>query len=284
MLQGSLITPDLLVLSANYEYEFLGDAMFGTGPIANVNQEVTTISSISLFASYGFNEWFGAAAVIPFRTISNDKILLPGQYDNQYQGGKYIRRAAGLGDIVLMLNFAPPLPDALPGLLFSAGVKLANGSTHAVDEYGQRFADLLQVGSGSMDPIFSVSLSRSFGSLFFSGMLFTRIISRENVYGYKYGNEVQGIFSVDYMHGDLLFGGLSLNHVYTARDYFQYGKIARKRGGSWLYVAPKLGVRATDNVSLEGRLSLPVYQNVNESQLTSDYQIHVGATYHFSVR
>ena len=65
MLQGSLITPDLLVLSANYEYEFLGDAMFGTGPIANVNQEVTTISSISLFASYGFNEWFGAGNTVP---------------------------------------------------------------------------------------------------------------------------------------------------------------------------------------------------------------------------
>ena len=284
MLQGSLITKDLFVVSANYEYEYLGDAMYGTGPIPNINQEVTTMSTVSVFASYGVTEWFGAAVVLPFRSITNDKILLPGQYDNQYQGGKYIRHAAGLGDVVLMLNFAPPLPDALPGLLFSAGVKLANGSTHAVDEYGSRFADLLQVGSGSMDPIFSVSLSGAFDSLFFSGMLFTRIISRENVYGYKYGNEFQGIFSMEYMHGEKMIAGLGLNHVYTARDYFQYGKIARKRGGTWLYLAPKLGVRATENLSLEARLPLPMYQNVNESQLTSDYQLHVGATYHFFAR
>lgn len=284
MLQGSLITKDLLVLSANYEYEYLGDAMYGTGPIPNINQEVTTMSTVSVFASYGVTEWFGAAVVIPFRSITNDKILLPGQYDNQYQGGTYIRHAAGLGDVVLMMNFAPPLPEALPGLLFSAGVKLANGSTHAVDEYGNRFADLLQVGSGSLDPIFSVSLSRAFDSLFLSGMLFTRIISRENVYGYKYGNEFQGIFSMEYMHWERVIAGLSLNHVHTARDYFQYGKIARKRGGTWLYLAPKLGIRATENLSLEARLPLPVYQNVNESQLTSDYQLHVGATYHFFAR
>lgn len=284
MLQGSLITKDLLVLSANYEYEYLGDAMYGTGPIPNINQEVTTMSTVSVFASYGVTEWFGAAVVIPFRSITNDKILLPGQYDNQYQGGTYIRHAAGLGDVVLMMNFAPPLPEALPGLLFSAGVKLANGSTHAVDEYGNRFADLLQVGSGSLDPIFSVSLSRAFDNLFLSGMLFTRIISRENVYGYKYGNEFQGIFSMEYMHGEKVIAGLSLNHVHTARDYFQYGKIARKRGGTWLYLAPKLGIRATENLSLEARLPLPVYQNVNESQLTSDYQLHVGATYHFFAR
>lgn len=284
MLQGSLITRDLLVLSVNYEYEHLGDAMYGTGPIPNINQEVTSMSTVSVFASYGVKDWFGAAVVLPFRSITNDKILLPGQYDNQYQGGEYIRHAAGLGDVVLMLNFAPPLPESLPGLLFSAGVKLANGSTHAVDEYGERFADLLQVGSGSMDPIFSVSLSRAFENLFFNGMLFTRIISRENVYGYKYGNEFQGIFSMDYMHGDKLVAGVSMNHVYTSRDYFQYGRIARKRGGTWLYLAPKLGIRATESLSLEARLPLPVYQNVNESQLTSDYQLHVGATYHFFAR
>ena len=284
MLQGSLITRDLLVLSVNYEYEYLGDAMYGTGPIPNINQEVTSMSTVSVFASYGVKDWFGAAVVLPFRSITNDKILLPGQYDNQYQGGKYIRHAAGLGDVVLMLNFAPPLPESLPGLLFSAGVKLANGSTHAVDEYGERFADLLQVGSGSMDPIFSVSLSRAFDSLFINGMLFTRIISRENVYGYKYGNEFQGIFSMDYMHGDKLVAGVSMNHVYTSRDYFQYGKIARKRGGTWVYLAPKLGIRTTESLSLEARLPLPVYQKVNESQLTSDYQLHVGATYHFFAR
>ena len=94
MLQGSLITQDLFVLSVNYEYEFLGDAMFGTGPIPNVNQEVTSISTVSVFASYGVKEWFGAAVVLPFRSITNDKFLLPGQYDNQYLGGDYVRHAA----------------------------------------------------------------------------------------------------------------------------------------------------------------------------------------------
>ena len=89
---------------------------------------------------------------------------------------------------------------------------------------------------------------------------------------------------MDYVYGDKLIAGLSLNHVHTARDFFQYGKIARKRGGTWVYLAPKLGVRAMENLSLEARLPLPVYQNVNESQLTSNYQLHVGATYHFFAR
>ena len=106
---------------------------------------------------------------------------------------------------------------------------------------------------------------------------------QENPYGYKYGDEFQTVLGADYQHSSRFFGGLSLNYVFTTRDTFGYGKVARKRGGTWFYMAPRFGFNVKDNLSFEARIPIPLYQNVNESQLVSDYQIQLGTSYHFDL-
>ncbi|MCG8603928.1 hypothetical protein MJD09_02885 [bacterium] len=218
---------------------------------------------------------------MPHRSVTNEKILFRGQNDDQYDGGKYIRQASGVGDIVFMLNYALPQFPKLPSVLISAGVKLANGSIDATDKYGDRFSDNLQIGSGSVDPVFALSFSQAFHHLIFSAETFTRISMRENIYGYQYGNELHGILSADYP-GELFYGGLRFNYLLAIRDRYEYGKITRERGDSWLYIAPKFGIKVLDNLDFDISLPVAVYQNVNESQLTSSYQIQINTVYHLA--
>lgn len=281
-MQNSVGLQDHLKLSVHYDYEFLSDPHYGSRAIPNVNRERTDNATTTIFASYGVTGRIGLALAVPFRSVTNEKVLLRGQNHNQYEGGKYVRHASGLGDIVVMLNYAAPLVAGYPGINVGVGMKLANGSVNAKDPYGERFSDNLQIGSGSVDPILAFSVFHRLEDLKVSGNVFTRITTRQNIYGYKYGNELHAGLSLEYVGEGWFFGGLSLKSLITSRDRYQFGKITRDRGGRWTYLSPELGINVLDNLSVEFRLPFVVFQNVNESQLTSDYLIELSTSYVFS--
>lgn len=168
-------------------------------------------------------------------------------------------------------------------MLLGAGVKLANGKINAVDKYDERISDNLQVGSGSVDPVFSLYTNEPIGSFMFSTGVFTRISSRENIYGYKYGNELHALTNLDYLGSDYFFGGIQLYYLLTTRDTYEYGKIARDRGGKSVLFSTKMGSKITDGFDLEIVLQIPIHQDLNESQLTSSYSIQIGTLYRFAL-
>ena len=116
-----------------------------------------------------------------------------------------------------------------------------------------------------------------------SSGLFTRISSRENIYGYKYGNEAHALANIDYIGSDYFFGGIQLYSLLSSRDRYEYGKIARDRGGKSIFFSAKMGIKLTDEFDLELILQKPLYQNLNESQLTSSNSIQIGTLYRFTL-
>ncbi len=210
-------------------------------------------------------------------------MLFRGQNKNQYEGGTYIRSLSGIGDAVFMIRYALPAIHHLPFITLNLGVKFANASIDGKDVHGKRISDNLQLGSGSVDPIFGVNLLQQSGSLLFSGNAYARITSRENIFGYKYGNELHVLSGIDYSGEKLFYGGLQLYYLKTTRDYYQYGKVTRERGGKWVYLVPKLGVNIWDNLQIELSLMRTIYQFVNESQLTSKNLIRINTIYSFSL-
>ena len=283
LLQGNTIVDGEISIGFGYEYEYLTDPLYGTRSIPNINRERTNNSTTSLFINYGLNERFGLFALFPYRSITNEKVLFRGQNPDQYEGGKYIRDTDGWGDIVLMVNYSVPKISFLPNLFVTAGVKLANGSIEASDIYKKRFSDNLQIGSGSVDPIFALNLSKTVWSFQISGSFFTRISSRENIYGYKYGNELHSSLIIEHSGSDLFYTGLSFSYLRTTRDYYQYGKVTRERGGDWIYAVPKVGVKLIDNLDFQVTVPVALYQNVNESQLTSLYHLQISTIYRITI-
>lgn len=282
LLESNIIEDGQISLGINYEYEYLTEPLYGTRSIPNINRERTNSTTAAIFANYGFSNKFSLTAVLPFHAITNEMVLFRGQYQEQYDGGKYVRHTTGLGDIVIMLNYAMPRLPILPKIRVSGGVKLANGSIDSKDKYGMRFSDNLQLGSGSIDPIFAIFLSEKVNKWIFSGGILTRISSRGNVYGYKYGNELHGIMGLDYTGNELFHAGMRFSYLLTTRDFYQFGEMTRERGGKWLSLAPKLGLNFWDDLDIEVSIPVAVYQDVNESQLTSSYLIEISAGYRFS--
>ncbi len=176
-----------------------------------------------------------------------------------------------------------PFKNHFP-LLLGAGIKLANGKINAVDKYKSRISDNLQIGSGSVDPVLSIFTNEPMGSFMLSSGVFTRISTQENIYGYQYGHELHLLMNLDYIGSDLYFGGVQLYYLFTTRDTYEYGKIARDRGGKSFFFSTKLGIKVQDDFDFELIIQMPVYQNLNESQLTSSYSIQLGTLYRFTLQ
>ena len=267
-------------LGISYEHEQLDRAKYEDRFIPNYNKERTNNSSLTIITSYGVTDHFSITAFFPFRYILNQKVLFRGQNPNMYNGGKYFRESYGLGDVLLQARIQKNVFNETP-LVLGIGIKLSNGKINMTDEFGDRISDNLQVGTGTVDPILSIYSSKDIKNLVLSGGVFTRISNGENIYGYQYGNEIQTLINIDYIENPLLYGGLQFSHLLATRDYYEYGKISRDRGGENYFMTGKIGTKATDNLDFELTLQLPLYQKLNESQLVSPFIIQFGSLFRF---
>ena len=197
-----------------------------------------------------------------------------------YKGGKYFRESYGLGDVILQARVQKTLFKSTP-LILGLGVKLSNGKINMTDQFGERISDNLQVGTGTVDPILSLYTSKSIKHFILSGGIFARITNRENIYGYRYGNEIQTLINLDYIESPLIYGGIQFSHLFSTRDYYEYGKVARDRGGTNYFATGKIGTKVTDQLDFEMTLQIPVYQMLNESQLVSPLIIQFGSLFRF---
>ena len=236
-----------------------------------------------MITNYGVTDRFSLTAFFPIRYILNEKVLFRGQNQNQYGGGKYFRESYGLGDVILQARFQKNLLNEKLPVVFGFGAKLSNGEINATDRFGDRIPDNLQVGTGTIDPVFSIYISNNYRQFLFSGGIFTRITNGENIYGYHYGNEIQTLVNIDYIESSLIYGGLQFSHLLTTRDYYEYGKVAQDRGGNSIFAAGKLGTRLTDKLDMEMTIQIPLQQYLNESQLTSPFLVQFGSLYRFEL-
>ena len=270
-----------LVIGLGYNYEYLSKAMVGTEEWININNERTNNTTYSIFLNYSVTDNFSLEAVIPFRLVTNEKILFRGQYDKQPEGGKYIRDTDGLADIVVMGRYGFYPFDNNLQMAFGLGVKLATGDTEAQDIYGKRFSDNLQIGSGTIDPIISFFMAYPNGNWLSSLSALTRLSLHENIYGYKYGNEYHLSLGMNYSLSEIYFIKNRINYIFTQRDTYQFGYIVQSRGGETVYMSPGIGIRINPEIKFNVDYSIALYQRVNEAQLMSDGFITFNLNYSF---
>ena len=165
----------------------------------------------------------------------------------------------------------------------SAVFKLATGSISARDSQGKIISETLQLGSGTVDPIFSLFLGYPNGKWLISGSFFTRLSMYDNVVGYKYGNEFHNRISVNYDKSDALFFKVGIESVFTQRDTHQYGEPEIERGGQWVYLVSGFGVRFSNDFILDIEYPWTVFFDVNESQLIPDGFIRLNLFYNWSI-
>lgn len=191
-----------------------------------------------------------------------------------------MRHSEGFGDALVMGRYQ--LSHKKVHVALAAGVKLASGNSNATDLYGVRIPDNLQIGSGTVDPVFALFGAYSGMNWIFHGNIFSRTPLRENIYGYKYGVETHANLGFNYDFSDLFFIRSHINFINTSRDRYQYGELDFGRGGVWLYFVPGLGIRVTDLITVDFQYPLPIYQFVNESQLVPSNLLTINFSYTLS--
>ena len=267
-----------LLLGSSYEFEYLQDVGNGTLPISNPSNERTTSEIYALFLNYSVTDKFSVETVLPWRRIVNSKISIVPESE-----GTYIRETNGFSDVILLFKYSDYFLDDQILTTFASGIKLATGSVTDLDDDGKVISETLQVGSGTVDPLFSLFVGYPSGKWLLSGSLFSRLSIYENISGYKYGNEFHGRISVNYDKSDALFVKAGLETVFTERDTHQYGEPESQRGGKWAYAVPGLGIRFLDNFILDVEYPWTIYYDVNESQLVPDGFLRLNLFYDWSL-
>ena len=267
-----------LLFGTSYEFEYLQDVGNGTLPISNPSNERTTSEIYALFLNYSLTDKFSVETVLPWRRIVNSKISIVPESE-----GTYIRETNGFSDVILLFKYSDYFFDDQILATLASGVKLATGSVTELDDDDKVISETLQVGSGTVDPLFSLFVGYPSGKWLLSGSLFSRLSVYENIRGYKYGNEFHSRISVNYDKSDALFIKAGLETVFTERDTHQYGQPESQRGGKWAYAVSGFGIRFLNNFILDVEYPWTIYYDVNESQLVPDGFLRLNLFYDWSL-
>ncbi|NOY66972.1 MAG: transporter [Gammaproteobacteria bacterium] len=262
-------------LSLISEYAKFDNFREGSKSLNNPGGNKATIIQNTLAIDYGLSKKWTVTALVPYINKKQDT--------NRFG----TRSAKGIGDISLFGRYEV-LPDhqrlQLKSLSLGLGIKLPTGS---IDEPGNGplLPPAFQAGSGAYDLIPTMSFFRpiSKGALF--GGLIWRIPLEDNKRGYKFGQEIEINLGVDYpakfINKNLSFQ-MSSSYLYADNDKDSNGILpARLRngtkvlntGGKFFYLTPGARLKLSRNLTMQARISIPVYENWNGNRATSVGQV-----------
>lgn len=301
------------VFAMSYEYEMLKNVYAGTKEVSNSTNSFTLNNTLALDITYGLSENITLNAIIPYKYVFNtrrvDSSLVSGTEGIFFTDR---RGSQGLGDIVLMSylrihfgqlvrfgdEYYPTGDDGYddymsagpneyagrrqgPVFALAIGARLPTGKTDIADSRNQRLPDNLQLGTGTMDPIFGLLYHQRYYRLGWGLSGLYRLSSKENIYHYQWGNEIVGSAYLSYRLNRSLEWVNQFNGNWMDRDTYNYARVPTA-GGTVVFYTPSLIYVGAKNMTLQASAEIPIYRDFASSQLMSDYIINVRTS--FSIR
>ena len=199
-----------------------------------------------------------------------------------------------LGDLTAWGRYAPR-PNLLSGkAVFSLGlgIGIPTGSTDVRNDEGDLAEPTLQPGRGAWALLFDTSFEYQLRSaLSFAGRRSARFFAstfyRINFQGeenYEFGGEWVSHLGSQYpLWQRVNFLGQFVAR-WSGRDKAGYsGELTDATGGTYLYLSPGLQFDLGQGISLYGYYQIPVHQDVNQVQITSDRNLLLGLGYRFDL-
>lgn len=188
-------------------------------------------------------------------------------------------RSNDLGDIRLLARYQGFAN--LPNVGVIAGLKLPTGHFHErFVETGEPLDRGLQPGTGTTDAILgSYAMGALNKDLDWFGQVVAQVPLRERA-DYKPGVSMTANLGLRYMSAGAIVPELQLNAVNKDRDRLG-GAGVEGSGGTLVYVTPGASLVLNNRLSLFTHVQLPVYQGVNELQLTPRANFSAGLHYRF---
>ena len=209
-------------------------------------------------------------------------------------GNENLDQTSGIGDAVLLLkyNFINALGKN-SALDLGLGAKLPLGSSTETNDRGITLNADLQPGSNAWDIIYWSSMYKNFDfrpSFNISSRIIYRNTGTNNSYfgdsTYKFGNEFQAF--VGFSDQFLLFKtqttpSISFKYRDAAQDKVG-GFNVENTGGNWVWIVPDFSINITPSMVFSTKVELPIYSNVDGTQLTPTYRLTTGVLFKIGPR
>jgi hypothetical protein len=267
------------------------DLFHGQSRIDNPGDVSTSWREVRLDLAARLAERWWLGASIPRLEIHNDE---PGRPDVDLEG---------LGDVALRVEWSPWASRAadgaaadlaaaeeavaghaknglfeLRGLTVLAGLELPTGDDGESVPAGATPPSLLQLGSGTFDPILGLRYAGTSGSLTGFATAAVQWSLGESDVGLRPGAVFESSAGVAWRFTDALAAAPSLDLVVRGRDHVD-GAELDDTGSTLLFATPSLAIALARGFHLDASVRLPLWRRVNGTQLAPGPRFEVGLTF-----
>lgn len=275
-----LLEKGTLQLGASYDYNNLNTLNNGTEKLDD-NSRLRVTHSVLVNTSYAISNNFSAEGL--FTWVNQRRNI------SQF-GNNNLDQSSGIGDAVVLLKYdvsklLPKIIGENSSLQFGLGTKIPLGSSTEKNDQNITLNADLQPGSNAWDAIFLTSFSSSFNfrpSLSYTLRAIYRSTGTNDSYfedsTYKFGNEFQIFlnFSDQFVFLKTLINpSISLKYRDAQLDQID-GFDLDNTGGNWVSLIPNFSINIRENIAFSTKAELPLYNNVDGTQLTPTYRITTG--------
>lgn len=252
-----------------YNYNLLEDLYEGNKKLDD-NSRKRIAESFLLQLNYGLNSKISISTLFSF--VRQERII------SNHTGTKRSTETSGIGDMLVMikyniLSFNPIEKDEL---IAGFGVKLPTGNSRLKSEGILLPADL-QPGTGSYDFLFNIYGSKKyiFSLPVHSYVNLSYKLNGENSrFGddenYKFGNEFISSLGFIFELSDILTLTLEGKYRNTSRDEYLAQRL-ENTSGDWFYIKPAFNVFINSSLLVKFSSELPLFRNLDGTQLTTSY-------------
>lgn len=266
-------------IGVSYDYNNLNTLNNGSEKL-DYNARLRVTHSVLVNASYAITDKFSVEGLL---TWVNQRRKI-----TQF-GGVNLDQSSGIGDALLLAkyNFSDVIGKNTD-LNIGVGSKIPLGTSTEKSDEGIILNADLQPGSNAWDIIYFTSVSKSMNfmpSLSISSRVIYKSTGTNNDYfgdsTYKFGNDFQAF--VGFSDQFLLFKTITSPSISFKYRNAQQDKIGGfnldNTGGNWVSVIPNLSININQNLVFSTKAELPIYSNVDGTQLTPTYRLTTGVLY-----
>lgn len=263
-------------IGLNYDYNYL-NTLNNEDKKLDDNSRLRITHSILLNANYAITSNLSIEGL--FTWVNQRRKI------SQF-GNENLDQTSGIGDGVLLAkyNFNDLIGDN-SAFAIGLGAKIPLGSSTEQSDQGITYNADLQPGSNAWDFIYWSQYSKTFGfrpTFTVSGRVTYRDTGVNDSYfgdtTYQFGNELQAFLGFSdsfYILNTTLTPSITFKYRHANQDKIG-GFDLDNTGGKWVMIIPDFSINITPTIVFSAKAELPIYSNVDGTQLTPTYRLTSG--------